>query len=88
MESKTKERLKKKLKNKNKNNEPEEQPELNILEMLEKVQKMMKENPQMVSKMNNMVSGLFENQGQLSQIFETKPAVDSATSTSSDVVKQ
>ena len=86
MESKTKERLKKKLKNKNKNKEPEEQPEINILDMLDKVQKMMKNNPQMVSKMNNMVSGLFDSQ--LSQIFETKPEVDSTTSTSSDVVKQ
>ena len=44
MESKTKERLKKKLKNKNKNKEPEEQPEINILDMLDKVQKMMKNN--------------------------------------------
>ena len=86
MESKTKERLKKKLKNKNKNKEPEEQPEINILDMLDKVQKMMKNNPQMVSKMNNMVSGLFDSQ--LSQIFETKPEVDSVASTSSDVVKQ
>lgn len=86
MESKTKERLKKKLKNKNKNNVPEEPPETNLIDMLDKVQKMLKNNPQMVSKMNTMVSSLFDSQ--LSQIFETKPEVDSPASTSGDIVKQ
>jgi hypothetical protein len=84
MESKTKERLKKKLKNKN--NVPEEPPETNLIDMLDKVQKMLKNNPQMVSKMNTMVSSLFDSQ--LSQIFETKPEVDSPANTSGDVVKQ
>jgi len=68
--SKTKERLRKKLLKKGKklNNSTEEESETDLFKMLNQVNKMLKENPNMVKKVSKCVSSIFENKDLMSTL--------------------
>jgi hypothetical protein len=61
--SKTKERLRKKLQKKSKkvNNDVNDESETDLFKMLNDVNKMLKENPNMVKKVSKCVNSIFEN---------------------------
>ena len=87
-------RLKKKARSKNQKNEPENELEnLDIFKMMQKVTKVLQQNPEMINKVNKMVSGLMNNKdliGQLSsqlqedQTLESKSETESLQATSGD----
>jgi hypothetical protein len=68
--SKTKERLRKKLLKKGKklNKSPEDESETDLFNMLNQVNKMLKENPNMVKKVSKCVSSIFENKDLMSTL--------------------
>jgi hypothetical protein len=69
MESTTRERLKKKINDKKKNRNGKQPVEpTDIFSMLNQVNKMLKENPEMVKKVSKSVNSIFENKSLMDSI--------------------
>jgi hypothetical protein len=66
--SKIKERLKKKLLKKGKKVKESDESETDLFQMLNKVNKMLKENPNMVKKVSKCVNSIFQNKDLMSTL--------------------